>query len=115
MQNAEFEEKRAHTRFAAHIPVEYCQENSDTRVISVTNNISVEGICLVTNKPVPAGGTLEIYLKMSDNGEKICTKGKVVWSVQVKADNYQIGIKLEESKLKPIPLVLRTIKTQIGL
>ncbi len=74
-----------------------------------THDISHGGICLITGTEVPLGTQIEIILVMLDTNELVQKKGVVIWSARFGDDTHRIGIKLHEPKLKPIPLVLRTI------
>ena len=112
MQNAAYAEKRIFPRFPVNIPLFFLQLASSNIYTAVTHDISTQGLCLVVDRQVLLGTELDIHLQMKDNNEKISLKGKVVWSDMVDIGKYKIGIQLEETKLKPIPLVLRTIMAQ---
>lgn len=105
-------ERRLFTRFTIGIPTTYLESGPNTENPSKTYDISIEGMCLLTNKGLPPGTRLNIDLKMVDTGETINVRGHSVWSSMLEPGKYRIGIKLEETKLKPIPIVLRTIKAQ---
>lgn len=106
------QERRSYERFAVPIPVFYEDANFTARTDAKTNDISVEGLSLSTDKSLIPGTVLDICLQMIDNGEKILLKGRVIWSRIVEFGRYRAGVKIELSKLKPIALVLRTIKSR---
>jgi len=108
MPDIPFTEKRAFPRFPISIPLSYRDPNLCSVVNTKTYDISAMGIGLVTDKELSPDTCLQICLHMVDNGEKINIKGKVAWVAKFASDKYRVGIKLEE-KLKPIPLVLRSI------
>lgn len=107
-----FTERRAFPRFPVKIPLGFYESGSPEQTNTQTHDISAQGICIVACKEIPAGDFLDIYLQMPDTGEKIYRRGKVVWSSSINHTTYKLGIKLEDSPLKPIPLVLRAIKAQ---
>lgn len=109
---SDFTERRVFARFPVKIPLGFCEPGSLALVDTQTHDISAQGICFTAYKEIPIGSSLDIYLQMPDTGEKIYIRGKVVWSSPVNHTGYELGIKLEEPPLKPIPLVLRAIKAQ---
>ncbi len=113
MDNADFIEKRAFPRFPVSIPVDYSDLTSHKTAQGYTQDISAQGLGLVTQDKLSVGTSLDICLRIADNGEEIRRRGTVVWSNMLEPEKYRAGIKLEEPKLKPIPLVLRTVSQKI--
>lgn len=91
------------------LPLSYLEMYSTEAGDGQTHDISQGGLCLATDKEIPLGTQIEIILKTIDSDEMIHEKGMVVWSARYSDDTHRVGIKLQESKLKPVPLVLRTI------
>lgn len=112
MQNMPFTEKRIFPRFTISIPLTLSEQKSQRSFTAQTYDISTQGLCIVADQEFPSGSNLDMRIQMVDNNEKICVKGKVVWSSMINSGKYKIGIELEEPKLKPISLVLRTIMAQ---
>ena len=112
MENQPFIEKRAHPRFQVGIPTSYKRADSNERAQTETYDVSAQGLCLLTDKELPAGSCLDIDLEMLDNGEKIYKRGRVIWSNIMRPVKYRTGIELEEPNLNPIPLILRRIKVR---
>jgi len=109
MQPGNWADRRRFDRFEVNIPLrnldfQYMRELSGT-----SRDISSKGIGMVSNKELPVGTALDIWLHMPDNDEDIHTRGKVAWSMKTGPDQYRLGINLEKEDLKPIPIVLRTI------
>jgi hypothetical protein len=111
MENAEYQDRRAHPRFTVAIPALYCAADSTELSRGYTHDISIGGICLVGNMCFPHDTCVDVILEMMDSGERICNKGKIIWYQEVDEANVYLGIKLD-GFLKPIPLVLRSIKIQ---
>ncbi len=111
MENVESKERRAHPRFTVSIPALYCTADATELSRGYTRDISVGGICLVGNVSFPHGTRVDVILELMDTGERIYNKGQIVWYQQVDDANVYLGIKLD-GFLKPIPLVLRSIKIQ---
>jgi hypothetical protein len=49
---------------------------------------------------------------MPDNGEEIALDAEALWSKCNGTGNYRCGLKLKNTQIKPIPLVLRTINSR---
>jgi hypothetical protein len=111
MADSAFIEKRAFPRFAISIPVT-CRTHTEKAIEGRTHDISAGGLGIITEEGLSPGASVGIYLRMADNGGEIYKKGKVAWSRSVDAHKYRAGVQLEEANLKPIPIVLRTIKAQ---
>ena len=112
MENSPFRERRAFPRFPVHLALNCFDPYLRKEFQTETQNISAEGLCFETDEVLKLGNFLEIFLHMPDNNEEIHRIGKVVWSNMTESGKYRIGIKLEEPKLKPIPIVLRIINHQ---
>jgi|GEM_PF-1140262 len=102
-------EKRAELRFPVMMPLAFLELNSTEAGNGQTLDISRGGLCLATDREIPLGAQIQVILKMIDSNDVICENGTVVWSTRNSDDSLRIGIKLKEPKLKPVPLILRTI------
>jgi hypothetical protein len=102
-------EKRKAARFQVSIPVMQMQYK-DASINSHTFDISSDGIGLVMDAELPLGQSLDLDLRMPDTGETIRIRGKAVWMTIAGPGRYRAGIRFETGRLKPIPLVLRTIR-----
>ncbi len=111
MHNAEVPEKRRFARFLISIPLKYARasikEISDVKV----NDISAEGISLITAEELPVKSPLNICLVIPDNGEEVALDAEVVWSKCNGNGHYRSGLRLN-SAIKPIPLVLRALNSR---
>lgn len=74
-----------------------------------THDISRSGVCVIAGREISLGTQIQIIFVMLDTEELVERKGEVIWSTRYSETTYRIGIKLDEPKLKPVPLVLRTI------
>jgi hypothetical protein len=102
-------DKRNTPRFQVSIPVRQIQYNN-ARINSHTFDISANGMGLVMDGELPLGQILDIDLWMPDTGETIHVHGKAIWMTVAGPGRYRVGIQIEDDHLKPIPLVLRTIR-----
>lgn len=107
-----FKEKRSQPRFPTNLPVDFLQTPSTQTLTANSYDISAGGVCIVTFKEIPVGAIVDIYIHVPDNGGRIFRKGKVIWSASFENGNDRVGIKLEAPPLKPIPLILRSIKVR---
>jgi hypothetical protein len=113
MPGSEFKERRAFPRFNVKISVSYVDPFLNNPVDTYTHDISVEGLGLLLDKKSNCSMPIEICLNMPDNNEKILTRGTIIWSKSVNSNQYRIGIKFDGPKLKPIPLVSRTLQANL--
>ncbi len=104
-----FSEKRAYQRFPIRIPATYHDPTLNRNIQARTCDISVEGICIVTECTLSPGNYLDISLRIVDGGRKFLHKAKVVWVSMIKGDIYKVGIRLEEDRLDPIPIALKSL------
>ena len=102
-------DKRSRPRFQVSIPLGNIRYN-DRNIVSHTFDISSKGLGLVLDKELPLGQTIELSLHMSDTGECINVHGKAVWMALAGPNRYRAGIAIDPEHIKPIPLVLRTIR-----
>jgi hypothetical protein len=112
MPNEEFLEKRKFARFLISIPLKYVKMSIKQLTNIVTSDISVEGLGLITAEELPLNTALNICLVMPDNGEEIALDVEALWSKCNGTGSYRCGLKLKNTRLKPIPLVLRTINSR---
>ena len=107
-------EKRKLVRFLVTIPLKYAKlAIKNFSGTTCTHDISAQGVGLITAEELPLNSPLNICLKIPDNGEEILLDAEVVWIKQLDCSNYRCGLKLKNSKIKPIPLVLRTIYARL--
>ncbi len=104
-------DKRHAPRFQVAVPVRTIVSPSVSRVNAYTTDISASGIGVMLDRQIALNEELEICLKMADNGEEIVVRGKTQWLQVVGQDKFRAGIALVNSALKPIPIVLRSIKS----
>jgi hypothetical protein len=107
-----YTEKRSFPRFSVLVPILYSTQDCDLTIYANTRDISVEGVCMVTERELPCGTCMDVYLKMLDTGEQVHRRGRVVWSGRFGDNKFRAGIKLDDLHLKPVDIVLRTIKAQ---
>ncbi len=107
------QERRKSVRFLVAIPFKYVSANIKNINLTCTQNISGQGLGLISDEELPLNTPLIICLKVPDNGEEITLEAEVVWSMQIDASKYRCGLKLKSQPIKPIPLVLRTIYSKL--
>ncbi|MCX5706960.1 MAG: PilZ domain-containing protein [Candidatus Omnitrophica bacterium] len=106
-------DKRNFVRFLISIPLKYAKIGIDKFVSACTHDISAEGIGLITAEELPVNTLLNLCLNIPDNGEEIPLEAEVIWSQEINSNQYRNGLRLKNSRLKPIPLVLRTINSRL--
>ncbi|MBM3243825.1 MAG: PilZ domain-containing protein [Candidatus Omnitrophica bacterium] len=107
-----FSEKRGSVRFLISIPLKYAKVGIQQFTSAVTKDISAEGLGLITAQELPSHAEISVCLAMPDNGEEIPLDAEVLWSKKDESGNYRSGLKIKQRRLKPIPLVLRTLNSK---
>ena len=107
-----YTEKRSFPRFMLLVPVAYCTQDCDLTIYANTRDISAGGLCIVTERQLPSGIYMDVYLQMLDTGEQVQRRGHVIWTTIAEGSKFRAGIRLEDLHLKPVDIVLRTIKAQ---
>lgn len=113
MEKPGFKERRAFKRIPVEIRLRYKNVDLKGEAFAQTQNVSANGICMITKEALPAKTPLEIWLQVPDTGEQIYIKGIVVWSSMIEPDKYKAGVKLENPELNPIALALKSIQANI--
>ncbi|HTZ11332.1 MAG TPA: PilZ domain-containing protein, partial [Candidatus Margulisiibacteriota bacterium] len=97
------------SRFQVQIPVHYSAPASESEEIFKTHDISSDGLGILSKRQFPVGTKLDICIQIIDSKEELPVKAVVVWNDH----NDRSGLRIEGKKIKPIPLVLRTIEVQM--
>jgi hypothetical protein len=112
VDNSNFAEKRAFLRYPINIPVGYLEPYSRTETFGLTRDISEEGLCIISDRPMLQDSSVDVYLRLKDDSRRIHRRGRVAWSKMIEQGKYYNGIRLDDEHLNSIDLVLRTIKSQ---
>lgn len=107
------QDKRKQIRFLITIPLKYIKVHVKELCSTFTHDISGQGLGLVSAEELPQNTPVAVCLKIPDNGEEVILEAEVVWSMPIDGAKYRSGLKLKNSHLKPIPLVLRTIYSKL--
>jgi len=112
MKVNDFPEKRSHLRYDISIDGGYSDYFTHRYAATITENICEDGLCISTQRLLLPGTEIDVVLVLGDTGEEVSRHGKVAWCRIVAPEAYRAGIHLEEARIKPIEMVLRTIKAQ---
>ncbi|MCX5710300.1 MAG: PilZ domain-containing protein [Candidatus Omnitrophica bacterium] len=110
--DSNYTEKRAFSRYPVSIPVGYLEPYSRTESPAFTHDISEQGLCIVSDRPMLSDSYVDVYLQLFDDGRKIHRRGRVAWTRMIEPGKYYNGVQIEDEPLDSIDLVLRTIKSQ---
>lgn len=109
----DYKEKRGFLRFLISLPISCYDYTRRIKTELQTHDISANGFGLITDRPLEPGASLDISFEKVNGAEHLYAKGKVVWQKVEEANKYRVGVELDEPKLKPIPLILKTIQSRI--
>ncbi len=107
MQKSGFEDRRIFERFFRKFPVRFLDLSSNREGHGQTQDISAKGVSFTTDEQLRPHATLELWLRIPDQGEPLYTRGEVVWANQVSPNEYRAGVNLERADLMGLSRVLR--------
>jgi len=96
MQNIEFKNRRIYERVPVKLPLRLLDPSSNRHSIAQTQDISTEGIGVMTDEELQPFSPLEMWLPILNKDESLYAKGEIVWSKMIESNKYRAGIKLEE-------------------
>ncbi len=102
-----FAEKRNFERVPAKVFMRLRDTQTNRWGLVQTEDLSIKGIGLVSEKELLPRTPLEIWLPIIDTGEKLYTKGSVAWSKQSGMNKYRVGVELENPESMDILQVIR--------
>ena len=111
MQNTEFEDRRIIQRIPTRFPLRFLAAHSNKEGLAQIQDVSANGIGLLTEKDLQRHTPLEMRLQIPDKDELLYVRGEVVWSNMIEANRYKIGIKLEKMDLVDLMELLRVLRT----
>jgi len=103
-------ERRQNQRYEVAIPLQEFEVRTHRRIDASTHDISSTGFGLISREPLPVGDSLEVTVSSQDPGRNSFVRGTVIWSHQIGASSYRVGVRLEDRVLQPLPLVLRFLR-----
>ena len=108
MQDTDFQDRRIFERIPVERSLRFLAPRSNRAGLAQTQDISAQGISLLTEKELLPRTPLEMWLHIPDKGEPLYARGEVVWSKMVEPNRYRVGICLEKIDFMGISRVLRT-------
>ena len=104
MKKVEFVERRKYIRFEAqteihfHISERSEEESTRKRISGITKNLSIQGVCFVSDKELEAGAVITLEVNLPTQEEPLLLEGEVRWSQvsenQGEEGMYETGVKL---------------------
>ncbi len=107
MERADFRDKRAFERVPADVSVRFRNRYSNEWGLARAEDLSAQGIGVVTEKSMLLHSSLEIWLPIADRGEFFYTRGEVAWSSPLGQSKYRVGISLMQPEFAGISEVLK--------
>jgi hypothetical protein len=109
MQKEKLEDSRIFARFPADFSLRFLDLVSNSEGRAQVRDISAKGIGLVANAKLAIRAPLEMWLEVPDKGEPFYSRGEVVWSKPMSANEYWVGVNLERADLMGLSRVLRVM------
>lgn len=98
-RNTSFEEKREFTRIntpnvtAAYRLLDIAKvANDNAKSESRVNNISLGGLSITTDSPIPENTPISVDLKLEELAGMVKSFGKVVWTRKNRPNVYEVGV-----------------------
>ncbi|MCK5707500.1 MAG: PilZ domain-containing protein [Candidatus Aureabacteria bacterium] len=100
--NDEFIEKRKYIRFEAQTSINVQLHSkgylSPEKILGLTKNMSVEGVCFISEKEFRSGDILTLQVKLPNQSESLALEGEVRWCKTVSRgeieEKFETGVKL---------------------
>jgi hypothetical protein len=94
-----FQDKRLFQRIPLKITTRFLNTSTNKWNLAHTEDISANGIGIMTDKEISPHTPLEIWLPIPNKGEAYYTKGEVAWSRQLEPNRYHLGVRLDRVDL----------------
>jgi Tfp pilus assembly protein PilZ len=104
------EERRQSTRYEVTLSTKAVHGLMGNALTITAHDISAKGAGFIVDQKLTPGEMIELYFIMPDNAEQISASGKVVWVGPLGPERYRVGVVFSDHDLRPIPMVLRSIK-----
>lgn len=108
-----YSERRKFSRFPISIPLVYSRSGVKETTNCNTSNISANGLSFITPEEIEVSSLLNIRLRIPDNNQEIPLEAEVVWLKILGPGQYKYGLKIKNTAIKAISLVLRTILSRL--
>jgi len=113
MQGETFKDKRVFQRIPLKITMRFLNTITNKWNLVHTEDISANGIGLVTDRQVQPETPLEMWLPVPNKGETYYTRGEVVWSRGVEPDKYRVGVRLDRVDLLGMSPFIRGLEAAV--
>jgi c-di-GMP-binding flagellar brake protein YcgR len=100
-------ERREFIRFPVNLHLKFKDPNTNEEKEAQIRDISAKGIGVWTDQGLANNTNLEMWIEIPNGGQVRYNGGRVVWSKQVKPNEYRAGIRLEKVDLIGVSLILR--------
>ncbi|MDD5156012.1 MAG: PilZ domain-containing protein [Candidatus Omnitrophica bacterium] len=101
------QDKRIFERFPARFPLRFLDLKENKESDAEVFDVSAKGLGMVTREQLRPNSTLEMWLKIPDNGDPLYARGQVVWSRPQGLNAYRTGINLERANMMGLSRALR--------
>ncbi|MFA6383893.1 MAG: PilZ domain-containing protein [Candidatus Omnitrophota bacterium] len=112
MESWNFKEQRQSARYEVTLSALANHGLVGDPLTVTSRDIGGRGAGLIVDRLLSPGETIDITLIMPDNGEKIRSKGTVAWAAATGPNRYRAGVALDCSDLRPISIVMRSIRAR---
>ncbi|MBL7131675.1 MAG: PilZ domain-containing protein [Candidatus Omnitrophica bacterium] len=110
MQETEFEDRRIFQRIPARLPLRFLTGHLSKEGLAQIQDISANGICLLTGEELQRYTPLEMRLQIPDKDEPLYVRGEVVWSERIEPNRYRAGVRLEKVDLVDLMELWRVLR-----
>lgn len=100
-------DRRVFERFEVDFPARFIDARQNQEGKAQASDVCAKGMCLLLHQEVKPSSALEIWLDLPDKGSPLYTRGRVVWTVQVKPQVWRAGVSLERAELMGLSRIFR--------
>jgi len=95
----EEKDERIFDRFPVQLPLRYLSYDATLDGDAQTSDISAKGIGFISKQQFPLGMDLEVWVRVSEQGEPFYARARVAWSNKTGEDAFATGVDLDRVDL----------------
>lgn len=104
------EDRRVFERFCLGFSSRLREPGSQKTTLIICQDISAQGIGIITGRALKIGDTLELWLDIPDSRQPLHFSGKVVWSKESEPGIWRAGICFEQVELMRLHRIIAYLK-----
>ncbi len=100
-------DRRVFERVSVELPVTVLATDVNLECSGTSCDVSARGVGVVCGESVPAGSSVEVWMRMRQRRDPFYTRGLVSWVRPTQDGRHRLGIVFEKAQLMELSPVLR--------